>query len=148
MKRMLPALLVGILILVLLPLHIFAGAQEDNSDLEYQIRGIKLIDENDEEANEIPEGVFKAVVVIRPLEGAEESLLLVAAYTEKGQYLGLTDGGNIDQTTTEVEVSIDNTEGRIGQIKAFIVRSQDDMMPLGEVVLFGTALYNDGEFVW
>lgn len=128
MKRMLSVLLAVSMILTLLPLQIFA-AESAGAALEYSIGGVTLYDEEDIVLDEIPEGKFKVGVSIEALEGAGDALMLLAAYTEDGQYQSLLSSA-VNKETDAAAFTVDNTAGKIAKLRAFVVRSFETMAPL------------------
>ena len=136
MKRMLSVLLAVIMIMTLLPLQIFA-AESAGAALEYSIEGITLYDEEGIVLDKIPEGKFEVGVSIEALDGAGDALMLLAAYTEAGQYQGLLSGA-VNEEKDTVSFSVDNTGGQIAKLHVYIVRSFEAMTPLSVMYVYPT----------
>ena len=88
---------------------------------------------------EIPDSKFTAVVSATSEAFNDDVSLLLAAYTADGQFVELQQkdvSGLSAGSTLKFKFSMDNTAGKIADLKAFAVTSLGDMIPLGEAKSF------------
>ncbi|MBR0282982.1 MAG: hypothetical protein IJQ81_15585, partial [Oscillibacter sp.] len=103
----------------------------------YRINGITVSD-GAQKVDAIPQGSFFATVSITNRASGTSPMICLAAYTENGKfqkfvYVTVKEpiGG-----TVEVTLPVDNSGGKIAQLKAFAVSSFDNLIPVGNVVSY------------
>ena len=87
----------------------------------------------------IPSGSFLASVTFTKDAEAGDPVLLLASYSASGQYQGLlyVKTKNVPVgSTLELTVPVQNAYGTVAQLKAFLVSSVGDLMPLGSSVSY------------
>lgn len=108
---------------------------------EYQINSIAVRDSDGEVLSVLPDEVFLATVSITNLASEGNTHVLLAAYTDAGQYQGMMWVSIEDLSvgaTCKVTLPVDNSDGKIENLKAFTVASFSNLTPLGDVVSFLT----------
>ena len=117
-------------------LRLFAS---DTHTERLRINSITVRDTDGDTLEVIPEDDFLATVSITNLTAESDLLVLLAAYTEEGQYQGMLWVSVEDLTpgaTIKVTIPMDNPNGRITNLKAFVVNSFADPTPMGTVISF------------
>lgn len=117
-------------------LRLFAS---DTHTEQLRINSITVRDTDGDTLEVIPEDVFLATVSITNLTAESDLLVLLAVYTEEGQYQGMLWVSVEDLTpgaTIKVTVPVENPSGRITNLKAFVVNSFADPTPMGTVISF------------
>ena len=117
-------------------LRLFAS---DTHTEQLRINSITVRDTDGSTLAVIPEDDFLATVSITNLTAESDLLVLLAAYTEEGQYQGILWVSVEDLTpgaTIKVTVPVENPSGRITNLKAFVVNSFADPTPMGTVISF------------
>jgi hypothetical protein len=117
-------------------LRLFAS---DTHTEQLRINSITVRDTDGSTLAVIPEDDFLATVSITNLTAESDLLILLAAYTEEGQYQGMMWVSVEDLTpgaTIKVTVPMDNPNGSITNLKAFVVNSFADPTPMGTVISF------------
>lgn len=108
---------------------------------EYQINSIVVRDNGGLQLSAIPNDEFLATVSITNLASEGNTLVLLAAYSDEGQYQGMMWVSIEDLfvgATIKLTLPVDNSDGKIANLKAFTVASFSNMAPLGDVVSFVT----------
>lgn len=111
----------------------------DTHTEQLRINSITVRDTDGSTLAVIPEDDFLATVSITNLTAESDLLVLLAAYTEEGQYQGMLWVSVEDLTpgaTIKVTVPVENPSGRITNLKAFVVNSFADPTPMGTVISF------------
>lgn len=111
----------------------------DTHTEQLRINSITVRDTDGDTLEVIPEDDFLATVSITNLTAESDLLVLLAAYTEEGQYQGMLWVSVEDLTpgaTIKVTVPVENPSGRITNLKAFVVNSFADPTPMGTVISF------------
>ena len=106
---------------------------------EYRINSITVRDNDGAVLSEIPAGTCLATVSITNLASEGNTLVFLSAYTSAGQYQGMMWVSVEDLpvgATIKVTLPVDNSNGKIANIKAFTVASFSNLTPLGEAVSF------------
>ena len=106
---------------------------------EYKINSITVRDSNGAGLSEIPSGSCLATVSITNLASGGNTLVLLTTYTSTGQYQGMMWVSVEDLpvgATIKVTLPVDNSDGKIENLKAFTVASFSNLTPLGEAVSF------------
>ena len=106
---------------------------------EYKINSITIRDSDGKLLSEIPSGSCLATVSITNLASAGNTLVFLAAYTPEGRYHGMIWISVEDLpvgATIKVTIPINNSDGKIENLKAFTVASFSNLTPLGEAVSF------------
>ena len=109
---------------------------------QFRINSVTVSDSDGKILNAIPADSFLATVSVTSLSSRLDSpLVFFAAYSSDGKYqdmkyafVKISPGG-----TVEFTLPIDNTDGEIGELKAFAVTSFDDLTPIGNVMSFPAA---------
>ncbi len=132
MKRIVSALLVVLMLSSLLPGTVSAAGGE------YIVNSIYMYDtsENGIECEDIPEMPFYTEISITNAGSAEDAAVLFVWYGFNGQMLGVQRVDYPSGTWRQYlyyTALIDNTDGRIGSVKAFVVPRNGAMRPLAEV---------------
>ena len=107
----------------------------------FRINSVTVQDNNGKELKSIPATDFLATVSVTNLTVTESPLIFLSAYTADGKYRGLmwVQVNAAPGATVAVTLPIDNTDGEIGELKAFAVTSFDDLTPIGNVISFPAA---------
>ena len=108
---------------------------------EYRINSITVRDDNGAVQSEIPFGSCLATVSVTNVASEGNTLVFLAAYTAAGQYQGLMWVSVEDLpvgATIKITLPVDNSDGKIANLKAFAVASLFNPSPLGETVSFLT----------
>lgn len=106
---------------------------------EYQINSITVRDSDGFLLSALPDEGFLATVSITNLASEGNILVLLAAYTDEGQYQGMMWVSIEDfpiGSTCKVTLPVNNTDGKIANLKVFTVASFESLTPLGDVVSF------------
>lgn len=106
---------------------------------EYRINGITVRDNEGKVLSEIPVGSCLATISVSNVASDGNTLVFLAAYTSTGQYHGLMWVSVEDLpagATIKVTLPVDNSDGKIANLKAFTVASLFNPSPLGETVSF------------
>ena len=106
---------------------------------EYKINSITVRDNDGAVLSAIPNGDCLATVSIKNLASEGNTLVFLAAYTSTGQYQGMLWVSVEDLpvgATIKVSLPVDNSDGKIANLKAFTVASFSNLTPLGEAVSF------------
>lgn len=106
---------------------------------EYVINWIKVLDSNMVEKQNIPNAKFFVEVNATNLSSIHTDYLLIATYSKQGQMKGLTFlyfNPMIGQNYT-LGTMIDNTDGTIGMIKAFVLPNYGCITPVSNAQIFG-----------
>ncbi|MBQ9521517.1 MAG: leucine-rich repeat domain-containing protein [Oscillospiraceae bacterium] len=104
----------------------------------YRINALSVSDTDGKTLTAIPTGSFLATVSITNLASSATPIILLASYTESGQYQGLMYATVEEPTgaTVKITLPVDNSGGKIAQLKAFAVNSFADMTMIGNPVSF------------
>lgn len=108
---------------------------------EYQINSIIVRDSNGKKLSVIPNEEFLATVSITNIASEGNTLVLLASYANEGRYQGMMWVSVEDLpvgATCKVTLPVDNTNGKIANLKAFTVPSFNNLTPLGDAVSFLT----------
>ena len=106
---------------------------------EYRINSLTIKSPDGTACRIIPTGRFLATVSITNLNSNGNTMVMLACYSEDGQYEGLlwvSIEGMKKGSTVKVTLPVDNSSGEISVLKAFTVSSFTNMEPLGEGVTF------------
>lgn len=109
---------------------------------ELRINDIELRSGTGERLETIPEGKCFAAVSVENRSAKESATVMLACYSDLGQYCGLlwlTVSSLPTGSEVELVFPIDNNEGDITMLKAFLVDSPEDPTPVGNAVSFGSA---------
>lgn len=106
-----------------------------NRGIEYNINGLAIRDDDTFELlDEIPDGNFLAEVSVTNLDAAETDTIMLVYYTDAGQMIGINymfANTPIGYTAT-FGAAVDNTGGNISIIRAFVLPSLGNPIPLAE----------------
>ena len=106
---------------------------------EYSISGIQPRDASGKKLNKLPKDDFLVTISLKKLVEDSDALVLLACYTDDGQYQGLlyvSVKGMSKNAELELTLPVSNQTGKIKKLTAFTVASFGDMTPLGEAVTF------------
>lgn len=105
------------------------------SDGEYRVNSITLQATDGTALSSVPKGACLVTVSVTRLEEAVgDACVLLAAYSDKGQYQGLMWVSLEDVpegATVKVTLPVDNSSGKIAKLQAFVVPSLADVTPIG-----------------
>ena len=107
--------------------------------IEYKLNSITIRNSSYQSISSIPVGTFYAEVSVTNLSSQTMDTLVLATYDQDGKMLGLSflySNPQIGQTSV-LGTSIDNSDGYVTEIKAFMVPFLGGMIPLAESVQFG-----------
>ena len=105
--------------------------------IEYKINGLAVRDISTFEVLDgIPDGKFLVEVSVTNLKATATDTILLVQYTEQGQMLGMQYlyASTQEGQTVTFGASVDNTDGKIGKIKAMILPSLGSPVPLANAV--------------
>lgn len=106
---------------------------------QYRVNSITPRDLSGATLDTVPEEEFLVTLSVTKLAEDGEAIVLLACYTEAGQYRGLLYvrvKGLTQNAELELTLPVDNSKGEIAQITAFTIASFDDWTPLSEAVTF------------
>ena len=106
--------------------------------IEYKITDISLLDGNYNPISKIPNSTFYVEVSVKNLSSSTMDTLVLATYDEDGRFLGmqyLRSNPPIGYTFV-LGTTIDNSDGDIATIKAFVLPVLGSMVPLAESMEF------------
>lgn len=108
---------------------------------KYHINSITLKNISGNEISEIPTGVFLATVSFTNVSSNEDTVIVLAQYSESGTFSGLmyvTAEDVPTGATIKLSIPVDNSNGTVASLKAFCWESFASMTPMGGVVSFPT----------
>ncbi len=107
---------------------------------DYRLEGIMVQTAEGEKLQELTAGKLLVSVSVRHLQGTEGATILLAQYDAQGRYQGLLwltlDEMPLDMAL-KVTLPVDNSDGKIVHLKAFVVDSLLSAVPVGSAVSFG-----------
>lgn len=106
---------------------------------EYQILGIALRDNNYQTVSKLPKGRFYAEVSVKNLSSKTTDTLTLATYDANGKMLDLyylSANPPIGYTFT-LGVGINNSDGNVAKLKAFMLPTLGGVIPLAKAVEWG-----------
>ena len=107
---------------------------------DYRLEGITVQTAEGEKLQELTAGKLLVSVSVRHLQGTEGATILLAQYDAQGRYQGLLwltlDEMPLDMAL-KVTLPVDNSDGKIVHLKAFVVDSLLSAVPVGSAVSFG-----------
>jgi len=80
----------------------------------------------------IPQAEFDIKITVTRLGESADDVAMIAMYSPEGQFLEMTVWELSNETAQTYTLSRDNTDGKIGQIKVFILDSLSNPIPLAE----------------
>ena len=80
----------------------------------------------------IPQDEFNLKITVTRFGKSADDVAMIALYSAEGQFLEMTVWELSDETAQTYTLSRDNTDGKIGQIKVFILDSLSNPIPLAE----------------
>lgn len=108
---------------------------------DYQLDGITVSTASGEPLQELKSTQLLASVSIKHLQGTEGATIMLAKYDANGRYQGLL-WLTLDEMPTGMTLKtilpIDNSDGKITNLKAFVVSSITSPTPVGNAVSFGS----------
>ncbi len=108
---------------------------------EFRINNITIRDNDGTALSAIPAGRCLATISITNVASEGNTLVFLAAYTAEGQYQGMMWVSIEDLpvgATSKITLPVENSDGKIANLKAFSIASFTDITPLGEAVSFLT----------
>lgn len=106
---------------------------------EYRIGALTVRDNDGAALDAIPQGAFLVTVPVTRTADGGNALVVLAAYSESGQYQGLLYlnlSGVPTGATVEFTLPVDNANGNIARLKAFPIASFANPVPLGAASVF------------
>ncbi len=107
---------------------------------DYRLEGITVQTAEGEKLQELTAGKLLVSVSVRHLQGTEGATILLAQYDAQGRYQGLLwltlDEMPLDMAL-KVTLPVDNSDGKIVNLKAFVVDSLLSAVLVGSAVSFG-----------
>ena len=107
---------------------------------DYRLEGITVQTAEGEKLQELTAGKLLVSVSVRHLQGTEGANSLLAQYDAQGRYQGLLwltlEKMPLDMAL-KVTLPVDNSDGKIVHLKAFVVDSLLSAVPVGSAVSFG-----------
>ncbi|MBR5285136.1 MAG: leucine-rich repeat protein, partial [Clostridia bacterium] len=115
------------------------AADEEPRDMEYTLHSVLLYNE-DGVMDEVPDGLFNASVALENHASTHTDTVMLALYSADGQLLDLMGQSLQVQPggTARPIFTLDNSDGRIAMIRAFVVSKAGGMVPLGNVMTAGS----------
>lgn len=107
---------------------------------DYRLEGITVQTAEGEKLQELTAGKLLVSVSVRHLQGTEGATILLAQYDAQGRYQGLlwlTLDEMPQDMVLKVTLPVDNSDGKIVHLKAFVVDSLLSAVPVGSAVSFG-----------
>ena len=103
---------------------------------DYQLLSLVLKDSNGEELDTIPTGTFYAEATAKKDYDAEPVLIMLVTYTREGKMLQTTFlRAEVPSGSTYSQgCYINNTDGKVGEVKAFLLSSLGNPEPLSEAI--------------
>ncbi|MBQ9459817.1 MAG: Ig-like domain-containing protein [Oscillospiraceae bacterium] len=102
--------------------------------MEYQIGTLTVKDASGEVQTIIPNGKLKVGIPIEKSEEGGDATVILAYYSSGGRFLGALslDVTNLPPGTgVELSIPVDNSDGRIAEIKVFVAASLANPIPVG-----------------
>lgn len=106
----------------------------------YRIDSLRVRNDQGEYLDEVPIGRFWTEVSVTKLWEDEDALVFLAAYEEDGTFRGLmyvSLTGLQFNASAKVGLPMENTDGTIKTIKAFVISSFQEMKPLSDPLCIG-----------
>ena len=115
-------------------LPVYGGTQD------YRLEGITVQTTAGEKLQELAREKLLVSVSVRHMQGTDEATVMLAQYDAEGRYQGLVwltlDEMPLDMAL-KVTLPVDNSDGKIVNLKAFVVGSLLSPAPVGSAVSFG-----------
>ena len=111
----------------------------ERSQTEYRINGITLTDAAGADLEAIPQGSFWVTVSLTHMAAEGDAMVMLASYDASGRYLGMLCARAEDLpvgSSIRLSVWMDNSNGEIAHVRAFLVPSLVNLTPIGESVGF------------
>lgn len=109
----------------------------ERSQTEYRINGITLTDAAGADLEAIPQGSFWVTVSLTHMAAEGDAMVMLASYDASGRYLGMLCARAEDLpvgSSIRLSVWMDNSNGEIAHVRAFLVPSLANLTPIGESV--------------
>lgn len=108
-----------------------AGAEIFLEDGEYMITSLNIVGSDGRPLNRIPSGGFYAEADIKKADGAEDAVMVLTVYSKNGQMLkSFYMRANSPDSAYSLGAYVDNADGEVGEIKAFLFPSLGSPTPL------------------
>ncbi len=110
-----------------------------NTQEEYHINSITIMDMSGNSLEEIPTGTFLATVSFTNVSASEDAMIVLAQYTESDVFKGLMyvkTKSVPSGSTIELSIPVDNSAGDVTKLKAFCWESIGSLVPMGNSVSF------------
>ena len=95
-----------------------------------RIGALTVLDGNGNSCDTIPGGPFRVTVPVNGLDADSGALVLVTAYTADGQYRDMAYDSLKNAAGPVLTLPMENPEGDVEAVKAFVVSSLEDLTPL------------------
>ena len=108
------------------------------AERRYAVADVTALDGSGAETDQLPQGDFTACVTLSRGEIGDTALVLLAAYREDGQLLNVwfLEDTAVDGNAVKLKTEIPNEEGEVALLRAFLISSLSDPMPLGTPFVF------------
>lgn len=108
---------------------------------EYRLEGITVTTAAGEKVQELRAGELLVSIAVRHVKESSGAVVMLAQYDAEGRYQGLLwltlDEMPLDMAL-KVTLPVDNSDGKIANLKAFVVSSILSPVPMGNAVSFGS----------
>lgn len=108
---------------------------------EYRLEGIAVMTAAGEPVQELRAGELLVSIAVRHMQGDSGAVVMLAQYDAEGRYQGLL-WLTLDEMplnmALKVTLPVDNSDGKIASLKAFVVSSILSPVPMGNAVSFGS----------
>lgn len=108
---------------------------------EYRLEGITVMTAAGEPVQELCAGELLVSIAVRHMQRDSGAVVMLAQYDAEGRYQGLLwltlDEMPLDMAL-KVTLPVDNSDGKIANLKAFVVSSILSPVPMGSAVSFGS----------
>lgn len=108
---------------------------------EYRLEGITVMTAAGEPVQELRAGELLVSIAVRHMKESSGAVVMLAQYDAEGRYQGLLwltlDEMPLDMAL-KVTLPVDNSDGKIANLKAFVVSSILSPVPMGSAVSFGS----------
>lgn len=112
---------------------------EVDASQEYQINSITIKDVSGNVLSSIPTGAFLATVSFTNVSSSEDTVIILAQYTNAGAFKGLMYIQTEDVptgSTIKLSIPVDNSKGDVAKLKAFCWESFGSLTPMGNSASF------------
>ncbi|MBO4915362.1 MAG: bacterial Ig-like domain-containing protein [Oscillospiraceae bacterium] len=101
---------------------------------EYEITSLTMENASGTALSKMPKSVFYVTAAVKRLKDGSDMRVVIASYDAEGRFTGLA-FVRVDMpvgATTYVSIPVDNSDGEIAEIKAFVLSSSGSLNPLSD----------------